>query len=360
MAGVADWFEVRHNLGVPVQQFCGYPAFNSVGQRASLQPTGSLSVAQNSFVLTRQGAPTEVADAFERAHQQSVVRRDEKPDNALVDRHGQPKVSNFGAARPMDALDSFAITVSGEGGFYGPSVLGWVLTETLSLPTPLTPAARTFGSAVDLDGDSLVVSTAWPSARAVRYRASATGYSLEETLDTPGAYVPQRPRLVGDVVVLGAEGEPLELVDLAAAAHTVAVGCAGGLNSEGTRLELEYLGPVVDPVLGYATTATLLASMSPGGIGQVGVFVTSTSAGSLSVGGGTLCLGGPIFRLDSGMYIPPFPLLLPGQVHLELDYGALPFILSPGTSVHFQYWYADPAGGSRGNLTNSVVVTLCG
>jgi hypothetical protein len=57
MAGVADWYEVRHNLGVPVQQFCSFPAPNSVGQRASLQTTGSLSVPVNDFGLTLQGAP---------------------------------------------------------------------------------------------------------------------------------------------------------------------------------------------------------------------------------------------------------------------------------------------------------------
>ncbi|MEZ6018203.1 MAG: hypothetical protein R3F49_24070 [Planctomycetota bacterium] len=56
-AAIADWHSVRHNLGVPELQFCTLPALNSAGRRASLQTSGSLSVAQNDFRLTVVDAP---------------------------------------------------------------------------------------------------------------------------------------------------------------------------------------------------------------------------------------------------------------------------------------------------------------
>ncbi|MEZ6014705.1 MAG: protein kinase [Planctomycetota bacterium] len=60
-----------------------------------------------------------IADAIEHAHQQGVVHRDLKPDNVLVDGAGQPKVLDFGVARPIDALDSLALTVTREGQIFG-------------------------------------------------------------------------------------------------------------------------------------------------------------------------------------------------------------------------------------------------
>ncbi len=44
----------------------------------------------------------EVCDAVDHANEQGVVHRDLKPDNILVDRHGRPKVVDFGVARLAD------------------------------------------------------------------------------------------------------------------------------------------------------------------------------------------------------------------------------------------------------------------
>ena len=44
-----------------------------------------------------------VADAVHFAHQNGVIHRDLKPDNILVDEHGQPKVLDFGVARSTNA-----------------------------------------------------------------------------------------------------------------------------------------------------------------------------------------------------------------------------------------------------------------
>ncbi|MCA9173197.1 MAG: protein kinase [Planctomycetales bacterium] len=53
-----------------------------------------------------------IADAVEYAHQRHVVHRDLKPGNILIDRDGQPKVTDFGLAKRTD-LDS-GLTSTGQ------------------------------------------------------------------------------------------------------------------------------------------------------------------------------------------------------------------------------------------------------
>lgn len=70
-------------------------------------------------VRARAELIAKVCDAVHYAHGQGVIHRDVKPENVLVNEHGQPKVLDFGIARATDASTILSTIVTEEGQLLG-------------------------------------------------------------------------------------------------------------------------------------------------------------------------------------------------------------------------------------------------
>ena len=62
-----------------------------------------------------------VCDAVHHAHQRSLIHRDFKPGNIIVDETGQPKILDFGVARVTDS-DTRRGAVGGNAGLHEPGI----------------------------------------------------------------------------------------------------------------------------------------------------------------------------------------------------------------------------------------------
>ena len=78
-----------------------------------------------------------VADAIQYAHERGVVHRDLKPDNVLVNTRGQPRILDFGIARPSSDSTALSTVLTEDGQLVG--TLGYMAPELLNGDGEVTP-----------------------------------------------------------------------------------------------------------------------------------------------------------------------------------------------------------------------------
>lgn len=122
-----------------------------------------------------------VAEAVQHAHEHGVLHRDLKPSNVLLDSHGEPQVTDFGLARPLDEESSLTLTgqVLGSPGYIAP--------EQAKARGAVGPAADVYGLGALL-------------FHLLTGRAPFVGASAAETLARVLQEEPLSPRLLNPAV----------------------------------------------------------------------------------------------------------------------------------------------------------------
>lgn len=122
-----------------------------------------------------------VAQAVQHAHQAGVLHRDLKPSNVLLDAQGEPHVTDFGLARPMD--DESSLTLTGQ--ILGTP--GYIAPEQAKGRGAVGPAADVYGLGALL-------------FHLLTARAPFVGASAAETLTQVLQQEPLSPRLLNPAV----------------------------------------------------------------------------------------------------------------------------------------------------------------
>jgi eukaryotic-like serine/threonine-protein kinase len=125
----------------------------------------------------------QVADAVQHAHQAGVLHRDLKPSNVLLDAQGEPRVTDFGLARPMD--DESSLTLTGQ--ILGTP--GYIAPEQAKGGATVGPGADVYGLGAIL-------------FHLLTGRAPFVGASAAETLTQVLQQEPLSPRLLNPAVPL--------------------------------------------------------------------------------------------------------------------------------------------------------------
>jgi hypothetical protein len=231
---------------------------------------------------------------------------------------------------------------------YSRTGAGWAHVDTLLCPSGLEGS---FGHALDLDGADLVVGAGFNGL--TRHRLVGGAWILEATFRRDSRVDASRGlRIVADRVFTGTLDGGVQVVPWRPLGAVVD-GCATSTNSSGSAVNLYVL---TTPSASGAPLE-LYVSYPTGTPGSTGLLLAGPSAAQLPLGGGVLCAGGGIVRI--GQLGPPNDFLGMTTIVAEVDPALHPGLIQPGNTVHLQYWYADPLGHPRGNLSNSVAVTYC-
>jgi serine/threonine protein kinase len=89
LIGVYDFGEVNGTLFIIMEFVAGQSIYHSAYGSA---------VDPNEVIRLVTG----ICDGLSHAHENGIIHRDIKPSNILLDLHGQPKIGDFGLARPVD------------------------------------------------------------------------------------------------------------------------------------------------------------------------------------------------------------------------------------------------------------------
>jgi WD40 repeat protein len=244
--GIVPIFEVGQHAGQHYFSM-GYIEGQSLSQRLAKGPVPSRQAAD---LIAR------VSDAIEYAHGRGVIHRDLKPANILLDRHGNPRVTDFGLAKKIEdqgGLTRSGTTVGtpsymppeqarGEHAEIGPATDVYALGATLycmvtgrppfqaasAMQTlfqvvaaePVSP--RRLNPAVDRDLETIILKCL-EKDRARRY-ASAAAFGMELRRYLSGEPIQARPVRSVERAIKWSRRRP----DLAALGSTLAVVLIGG------------------------------------------------------------------------------------------------------------------------------------
>lgn len=175
------------------------------------------------------------------------------------------------------------------------------------------------------------------------------------TLD-PGQYV-----LLGDAFAAGSGDEWISYSDytnfnvqLTAVPHPVGTSdCeAPSLNSNSTRATLRATGTDV------VSSADLILRASGAIPGEAGLVFYGQPQVPVSFGGGTLCLGGALYRLS-----PVVQSDASGGASLPIDFNAWPVdsgagAFASGSTWSFQYWYRDPGDPTGFSVSDRLTISF--